>query len=70
MQMQQLCFVRSLLNLATPDLFVFMLSSLFLSTTSPGESTWDLTNRICDRYLSEKAWKPSDHQANSLARSG
>ena len=70
MPTQQLRFVTNLLNLATPDLFLFMVSSLVLSTASYGESTLDLTNRICDRYFSVRAWNPADHKASSKVRIG
>ena len=70
MPKQPLSLVTSLLNLAPPDLFVFMVSSLFLSTTSRNESTWDLTNRICDRYSSGKTWKPADLKPSDMARIG
>ena len=52
MPTQQASLVTNLLNLATPDFFLFVLSSIVLSRTARNESTWDLTNRICDRYLS------------------
>jgi hypothetical protein len=51
MPTQSFSLVTNLLNVARPDLFLFMVSSLVLS----GESTWDMTNRICDRYFSVKA---------------
>jgi hypothetical protein len=52
MPAQQATLMTNLLNLATPDSFLFVLSSIVLSRTARNESTWDLTNRICDRYLS------------------
>ncbi len=52
MPTQQASLVTNLLNLATPDFFLFVLSSIVLSRTARNESTWDLTNRICDRHLS------------------
>jgi hypothetical protein len=52
MPTQQVDLMTHLLNLARPDFFLFVLSSVVLSRTPRNESTWDLTNRICDRYLS------------------
>jgi hypothetical protein len=49
MPTQQVDLMTHLLNLARPDFFLFVLSSV---GTPRNESTWDLTNRICDRYLS------------------
>jgi hypothetical protein len=55
MPTQQASLMTSLSNLATPDFFWSMVSSLILSTTTFRESTWDLTNRVCDRYFYVKA---------------
>ena len=52
MPTQQVDLMTHLLNLARPDFSLFVLSSVMLSRTPRNESTWDLTNRICDRYLS------------------
>jgi hypothetical protein len=51
MPTQSFSLVTNLLNVARPDLFLFIVSFLVLS----GESTWDMTNRICDRYFSEQS---------------
>jgi hypothetical protein len=48
---------------------LLVLSSVVLFPTSYGESTWDLTNRICDRYFSGEPWK-SNHKSSGLARIG
>jgi hypothetical protein len=55
MPTQQLALIASLLNMAKPDLVLFMGASLLLSPVSRGETTWDMANRICDRYFSETA---------------
>jgi hypothetical protein len=52
MPTQQADLMTHLLNLVRPDFFLFVLSSVVLSRTVRNESTWDLTNRICERYLS------------------
>jgi hypothetical protein len=53
MPTQQLALIANLLNMAKPDLVLFMGASLLLSPVSRGETTWDMANRICDRYFSE-----------------
>jgi hypothetical protein len=58
MPTQPVGLMTNLLNLATPDFFLFVLSSVVLSRTGPNESTWDLTNRICDRYFLGNSGKP------------
>jgi hypothetical protein len=68
MPAQQASLMTNLLNLATPDFFLFVLSSVVLSRTAPNESTWDLTNRICDRYFAG-SWK-SHHRSSGMARIG
>jgi hypothetical protein len=68
MPAQQASLMTNLLNLATPDFFLFVLSSVVLSRTALNESTWDLTNRICDRYFSG-SWK-SNHRSSGMARIG
>ena len=50
----QFSLVTALLNVTRPDFFSFTIAFLVLSTTSSVESTWDLTNRICDSYFSAK----------------
>jgi hypothetical protein len=55
MPTQQLALIASLLNMAKPDLVLFMGASLLLSPLSGGETTWDMANRICDRYFSDPA---------------
>jgi hypothetical protein len=55
MPTQQLALIASLLNMAKPDLVLFMGASLLLSPLSGGETTWDMANRICDRYFSDTA---------------
>jgi hypothetical protein len=70
MPTQQVSSITSLLNLATPDFFLFVLSSVVLSPNANGESTWDLTNRICDRYFSGAPWKPAIYKSSGMARIG
>lgn len=55
MPTQQVNLMNHLLNLTRPDFLLFVLSSVVLSRTDRNESTWDLTNRICDRYFYVKA---------------
>jgi hypothetical protein len=55
MPTQQLAVIANILNMAKPDWFLFSVVSFVLSPASCGESTWDMTNRICDRYFSETA---------------
>jgi len=55
MPTQQVDLMTHLLNLARPDFFLFVLSSVVPSHTAGNESTWDLSNRICDRYFYVKA---------------
>ena len=43
-----------LLQLTQVDSFIRALALRVLSTT-PHESLWDITNRVCDRYLGTKA---------------
>ena len=67
MPTQLVSLIPNLLNLATPDFFLFVLFSVVLSPAAYGESTWDLTNRICDRYFSGESWK-SNHPSSGMAR--
>jgi len=53
MPAQQLASIANILNMAKPDWVLFTVASLILSPVSCGESTWDMANRICDRYFSE-----------------
>ena len=69
MPTQPVSLMTNLLNLATPDFFLFVLSSVVLSRTGRNESTWDLTNRICDRYFSGELWK-ANHPSSGTARIG
>lgn len=55
MPTQQVELITHLLNLARPDFFLLVLSSVVPSRTARNESTWDLSNRICDRYFCVKA---------------
>jgi hypothetical protein len=55
MPTQQLALIANILNMAKPDWFLFAVASFFLSSVSRGESTWDMTNRICDYYFPETA---------------
>jgi hypothetical protein len=55
MTTQQLALIANILNMAKSDRFLFTVASFVLSPASCGESTWDMTNRICDYYLSETA---------------
>jgi len=52
---QQLALIADIFNMAKPDWFLFAVASFVLSPASCGESTWDMTNRICDYYFSETA---------------
>lgn len=53
MPTQQLALIANLLNTAKPDWVLFTVASLILAPVSRGESTWDMANRICDRYFSD-----------------
>lgn len=53
MPTQQLALLANLLNLAKPDWLLLTVASLALAPVSGGESTWDMANRICDRYFSD-----------------
>jgi hypothetical protein len=53
MPTQQLALLANILNSAKPDWVLFTIASLVLSPVSSGESTWDMANRICDRYFSD-----------------
>jgi hypothetical protein len=54
MPTQQLALLANILNSAKPDWVLFTIASLVLTTpVSGGESTWDMANRICDRYFSD-----------------
>jgi hypothetical protein len=54
MPTQQLALLANILNSAKPDWVLFTIASLALTTpVSGGESTWDMANRICDRYFSD-----------------
>ena len=53
MPTQQLALIATILNSAKPDWVLFAVVSFVLSPVSRGESTWDMANRICDRYFSE-----------------
>ncbi|HWY21159.1 MAG TPA: hypothetical protein VNX26_08065 [Candidatus Acidoferrum sp.] len=55
MPTQQLALLANILNSAKPEWVLFTVASLALSPVSRGESTWDMANRICDRYFSETA---------------
>jgi hypothetical protein len=54
MPTQQLALLANILNMAKPDWVLFTIASFVLSPAC-GESTWDMANRICDRYFSETA---------------
>jgi hypothetical protein len=53
MSTQQLALIANILNIANPDWVLFTVGYLVLSPVSRGETTWDMANRICDRYFSE-----------------
>jgi hypothetical protein len=53
MTTQQLALIANILNIAKSDRFLFTVASFVLSSASCSESTWDMTNRICDYYFSE-----------------
>ena len=53
MPTQQLVLLANILNMAKPDWVLFTGVSLLLSPVSCGETTWDMANRICDRYFSD-----------------
>jgi hypothetical protein len=55
MPTQQLLFLVNILKMANPDWALFTVGYLVLAPVSRGETTWDLANRICDRYFSETA---------------
>ena len=55
MPTQQLALLANILNSAKPDWVWFTIASLALTPVSCGESTWDMANRICDRYFSDPA---------------
>ena len=52
MPTQQLALLANVLSMAKPDWVLFTVASLVLSPAC-GESTWDMANRICDRYFSD-----------------
>lgn len=52
MPTQQLALLANILNMAKPDWVLFTVASFVLSPAY-GESTWDMANRICDRYFSD-----------------
>ena len=52
MPTQQMALIANILNSAKPDWVLFAIASFVLSPAC-GESTWDMANRICDRYFSE-----------------
>lgn len=52
MPTQQLVLLANILNMAKPDWVLFTVASFALSPAC-GESTWDMANRICDRYFSD-----------------
>jgi hypothetical protein len=52
MPTQQLVLLANILNSAKPDWVLFTVASFVLSPAC-GESTWDMANRICDRYFSD-----------------
>jgi hypothetical protein len=53
MPTQQLALLANILNMAKSDWVLFTVASVLLSPVSRGESTWDMANRICDRYFSD-----------------
>jgi hypothetical protein len=53
MPTQQLALLANILNSAKPDWVLFTVASLILGPVSRAESTWDMANRICDRYFSD-----------------
>ncbi len=61
MPTQQIALIAKLLNLAKPGVLLTV-ASLVLAPVSRGESTWDMANRICDRYFSD-----NPDQAHSIA---
>ena len=65
MPTQQLALLANLLKMANPDWALFIVGYLVLAPVSRNETTWDLANRICDRYFSETAQqnRPAKSQA-------
>jgi hypothetical protein len=55
MPTQQLALLANILNMAKPDWVLFTIASFALAPVSRGETTWDMANRICDRYFSDTA---------------
>ena len=55
MPTQQLALLANILNTAKPDWVLFTVAYLLLAPVSRRESTWDMANRICDRYFSDTA---------------
>ena len=53
MPTQQLALLANILNMAKPDWVLFTVASFVPASASCGETTWDLANRICDRYFSD-----------------
>ena len=61
----QLALFANILNMVKPDLVLFTGASLLLSPVSCGETTWDIANRICDRYFADPA--PQNRPVTSQA---
>ena len=58
MPTQQFASLANILNMAKPDWVLFTVASW--SCPPPrAESTWDMANRICDRYFSDAPSRPS-----------
>ena len=58
MPTQPIAHLADLLNTAKPDWVLFTVASLLLAPVSRAESTWDMANRICDRYFSDTQGRP------------
>jgi hypothetical protein len=52
---QQLNSISSFLTFARPTFVLSAFAVAVLSTASCGETTLEMTNRICDRYFGAKA---------------
>jgi hypothetical protein len=54
MPMQQLALIANLLNMTKTDwVLLTVAASLVLAPGSRVETTWDMANRVCDRYFSD-----------------
>jgi hypothetical protein len=58
MPTQQIALLANILNTAKPDWVLFTVVSLIMAPVSRRESTWDMANRICDRYFSDTPSRP------------